>query len=54
MDPCDFWLFPILKTPLKGFRLLHAIPKEAFQNFFQRWRGCCAKCVESQVVYFED
>ncbi|PNF34001.1 hypothetical protein B7P43_G04643 [Cryptotermes secundus] len=45
---CDFWLFPRLKTPLKGCRFdsrediiqnvteqLHAIPKEAFQNCFQ-------------------
>ncbi|PNF28929.1 hypothetical protein B7P43_G18064 [Cryptotermes secundus] len=45
MAPCDFWLFPRLKTPLKGSRFdnrkdiqnataqLHAIPKESFHNY---------------------
>jgi hypothetical protein len=44
---CDFWLFPSLKTLLKGSCFdvqnamvqLHTIPKQAFQNFFQRWKG---------------
>ncbi|PNF35685.1 hypothetical protein B7P43_G17425 [Cryptotermes secundus] len=66
MAPCDFWLFPRWKTPLKGCHFdrhedviqnataqLHAIPKEAFQNCFQRWKGRWAKCVESQGAYFE-
>ncbi|PNF41545.1 hypothetical protein B7P43_G12310 [Cryptotermes secundus] len=60
IPPCDFWLFPRLKTPLKGSRFdnrldiiqnamaqLHAIPKEAFQNCFQRWKDHWAKCVWS-------
>jgi hypothetical protein len=51
MAPCDFWLFPGLKTPLKGSRFdscediiqnlmaqLHAVPKQAFQKCFQRWK----------------
>jgi histone-lysine N-methyltransferase SETMAR len=66
MTPCDFWLFPRLKTPLKGSRFdsredviqnataqLHTIPKQAFQNCFQRWKDRWAKCVESQGAYFE-
>ncbi|PNF20111.1 hypothetical protein B7P43_G04786 [Cryptotermes secundus] len=66
MANCDFWLFPKLKTQLKGRRFdsrkdikqnataqLHAIPKEAFQNCFQRWKNHWAKCVESQGAYFE-
>ncbi|PNF29695.1 hypothetical protein B7P43_G13063, partial [Cryptotermes secundus] len=32
---------------------LHAIPKGAFQNCFQRWKDRWAKCVESQGAYFE-
>jgi hypothetical protein len=65
MAPCDFWLFQRLKTPLKGCRFasrediiqnataqLHAIPKEAFQNCFQRWKDRWAKCVDSQGAYF--
>ncbi|PNF32543.1 hypothetical protein B7P43_G02463 [Cryptotermes secundus] len=66
MAPCDFWLYPRLKTPLKGSRFdscediiqnattqLHAITKEAFQNCFQRLKERWAKCVESQGAYFE-
>ncbi|PNF22745.1 hypothetical protein B7P43_G06664 [Cryptotermes secundus] len=66
MVPCDFWLFPILKTLLKGCRFhsrkdiiqnamaqLHAIPKEAFQDCFQRWKDHWANCVESQGAYLE-
>ncbi|PNF24888.1 hypothetical protein B7P43_G10165 [Cryptotermes secundus] len=66
MAPSDFWLFPRLKTPLKGCRFdsrkdiiqnakvqLHAIPKEVFQNCFQRWKDRWAKCVESQGAYSE-
>jgi hypothetical protein len=48
--PCDFWLFPRLKTPLKGSHFvsrediqnamahLHTIPEQAFQKYFQRWK----------------
>ncbi|PNF40093.1 hypothetical protein B7P43_G10714 [Cryptotermes secundus] len=53
MSPCDFWLFPRLKTPLGHTAQLHAIPKEAFQNCFQQWKDRWAKCVESQGAYLE-
>ncbi|PNF41644.1 hypothetical protein B7P43_G07642, partial [Cryptotermes secundus] len=59
MGPCDFWLFPRLKFDSREDIIqnktaqLHAIPKEAFQNCFQRWKDLCAKCVESQGAYFE-
>jgi hypothetical protein len=49
MAPCDFWLFPKLKMPLKGTRFesredilrnatawLITIPKDAFQKCFQQ------------------
>jgi hypothetical protein len=62
----DFWLFPRLKTPLKGSHFdshkdiiqnataqLHTIPKQAFLNCFQQWKGRWAECVESQGAYFE-
>jgi hypothetical protein len=55
-----------LNTPLKGSRFdirediiqnvtaqLHTIPKQAFQNCFQRWKDRWAKCVESQGANFE-
>jgi hypothetical protein len=52
MAPCDFWLFPKLKMPLKGTRFesredimrnvtawLITIPKDVFQKCFQQWRS---------------
>ncbi|KAJ4439803.1 hypothetical protein ANN_07931 [Periplaneta americana] len=51
LAPCDFWLFPKLKTPLKGSRFesreeimrnatreLNTIPKEDFQRCFRQWK----------------
>jgi len=65
MAPCDFWLFPKLKIPLKGKRfesredimqnatdLLKKIPQEAFQKCFQQWQDRW-KCVHHQGDYFE-
>jgi hypothetical protein len=62
MAPCDFSLFPRLKTPLKGSHFdsreditqnmmtqLHTIPEQAFQ----RWKDHWAKCVKPQGAYFE-
>jgi hypothetical protein len=63
MAPCDFWLFPKLKRPLKGSRFdsredivkkeLRSLPEEAFQKCLQQWKECWAKCAESQGAYFE-
>jgi hypothetical protein len=49
--PCDFWLFPKLKTALKGHRfsdiddiqghsktILKNIPEEEFQKCFEQWK----------------
>jgi hypothetical protein len=58
--PCDFWLFPKLKMPLKGARedimrnattQLNTIPKDAFQKCFQQWRFRWDKCVHYQGDY---
>jgi hypothetical protein len=48
---CDFWLFPKLKTALKGHRfsdianiqghamtILKSIPEEEFQKCFEQWK----------------
>jgi transposase len=64
--PCDFWLFPKLKRPLKGSRFdsrkdimrnatkdLRNLLGEALQKCFQQWKKCWAKCVESQGGCFE-
>jgi hypothetical protein len=67
MAPCDFWLFPQLKTVLKGNRfedideikrnatsMLNTIPKDSFKIRFQQWQGRWKKCVSSQGEYFEN
>ena len=66
MAPCDFWLFPKLKGPLKGQRFedvdsikgnaareLKAIPKTDFTKCFQQWQQRWAKCVAAGGMYFE-
>jgi hypothetical protein len=66
MNPCDFCLFPRLKTLVKGSCFdnredniqdvmvqLHTIPEQAFQKCFQQWKGRWAVCVESKGAYFE-
>lgn len=66
LSPCDFWLFPKLKTPLKGSRFesreeiirnatteLNTIPKEDFQRCFQQWKDRWAKSGQAQGAYFE-
>jgi transaldolase len=67
MAPCDFWLFPQLKTVLKGNRFedideieknatstLNTIPKDSFKICFQQWQNRWKKCVSSQGEYFEN
>lgn len=64
--PCDFWLFPRLKMPLKGHRFddketvetnttnaLKAIPKNEFQDCFQKWKGRWKRILQSNGDYFE-
>ena len=66
MDPCDFWLFPELKMPLKGTQFkskedimrnataqLDMIPQEAFQKCFQQRQDRWKKCVHYQGDYLE-
>jgi len=66
LAPADFFLFPELKSTLKGRRFdtfdeiqknstkeLFAIPKEAFQKAFQSWQKGWERCVASEGNYFE-
>jgi hypothetical protein len=63
---CDFWLFPKLKTALKGHRfsdiadiqghvtaILKTIPEEEFQKCFEQWKHRLTKCIGTQGDYFE-
>ncbi|KAJ4450782.1 hypothetical protein ANN_02212, partial [Periplaneta americana] len=60
LAPCDFWLFPKLKTPLKGSHFesreeimrnatteLNTIPKEDFQRCFRQWKDRWANTKEA-------
>ena len=66
LAPCDFWLFPKLKTILKGRRFqsredimkklteeLGSILEEEFKRCFKKWKKCWGKCVYHQGKYFE-
>jgi len=61
LDPNDFWLFPRIKSALKGRRFqytediqknmitaLKAIPQQEFQKYFQHWQHRWAKCTAAQ------
>jgi hypothetical protein len=58
LAPCDFWLFPKLKTALKGHRfsdiqgLVKSIPEEEFQKYFEQWKQRLSKCIGAQGDYF--
>ena len=64
--PCNFWLFPKLKRPLRGHRFdtikeiqaewkraLEAIPKIEINKCFDGWRKRWHKCIISGVDNFE-
>jgi len=65
LSPADFFLFPKLKSTLKGRRFdtfdeIHknstkefAILKEAFQKAFQSWQKHWERCVASEGNYSE-
>ena len=66
LAPCDFWLFPKLKRPLRGNRFesieeiqresaraLKAIPTEDFSACFEDWKKRWQKCIGAGGDYFE-
>lgn len=66
LAPCDFWLFPKLKSDLAGVRYesrsalgsaIHqyrrGIPEEDFTACFREWIRRLRKCVEANEEYFE-
>jgi transposase len=66
LAPADFFLFPKLKTTLKGrsfqiieeiqenaTRELRAITESAFQEAFQQWKKCWERGIASRRDYFE-
>jgi hypothetical protein len=66
LAPCDFWLFPKLKTALKCHRysdiadiqghattILQSIPQEEFQKCFEQCKHRLTKCIGAQGDYLE-
>ena len=66
LAPADFFLFPKLKTALKGhhfqtieeiqenaIRKLHSFTQSVFQEVFQQWKKCWEQCIASRGDYFE-
>lgn len=67
LSPPDFFLFPRLKSALKGKRFdsiediqanvkaaLAAIPEQAFGEAFESWKSRLQKCIDAGGAYFED
>ncbi|XP_050934319.1 zinc finger protein 280D [Lates calcarifer] len=66
LAPCDFFLFPKLKSKLKGHRLdtveeiqnesqvvLDSLTEREFQEAFQAWQERWEQCITAQGDYFE-
>jgi transposase len=61
LAPADFFLFPKLKSTLKGRRFHTVEIKEnslqdlraILQNTFQNWKKCWERCINSRGEYFE-
>jgi len=66
LAPCDFFLFPKIKSALKGIRfesmeevkrksakLLNALTKEDFQHCFDQWKKRMERCVARGGEYIE-
>jgi transposase len=66
LAPCDFFIFPRLKSTLKGKRFqdvseiqlnatrqLQAIPRQAYQTCVEKWKDRWIRCIQSGGSYFE-
>jgi hypothetical protein len=66
LAPADFFMFPKLKSSLKGSRFqkveeieknmprdLRAIPQNTFYIEFQNWKKRWERCIKSGGEYFE-
>ena len=66
LAPCDFFLFPELKKQLRGWHfetenaaillmneVLEVIPKDGFQDCFEKWFTRMKHCIDVGGHYFE-
>ena len=67
LAPADFFLFPKVKSSLKGHhhgtlsavkeactRTLKDLPESAYQGAFVSWQRRWQKCIDAQGMYFEE
>ncbi|XP_023723477.1 protein GVQW3-like [Cryptotermes secundus] len=67
LAPADFFLFPKVKSSLKGHhhgtlsaikeactRTLKDLPESAYQGTFVSWQRRWQKCIDAQGMYFEE
>jgi transposase len=67
LAPPDFFLFPWLKSSLKGHNFgtvksvqaavtnaLKEIPVQVFQVSYNAWQNCWQQCIDAKVCYFEE
>lgn len=66
LAPCDFWLNPTVKLPLRGQRFrnenevkialetaIKSLNKADFSNCFDSWFNRMRQCVDARGAYFE-
>jgi histone-lysine N-methyltransferase SETMAR len=66
LAPCDFFVFPRLKSTLKGKRFqdvaeiqlntkrqLQTIPRQAYQTCVEKWKDRWKRCIQSGELYFK-
>ncbi len=66
LSPCDFWVFPVLKSKIRGHRFediedikttvrhtLKEIPVSEYQDYFDKLLLHYRKCIASQGKYFK-
>jgi len=66
LKPCDFFLFQIAKSAMKGHHFestediqrsvtqaLNDVPQAAFQECYKQWQHCWKMCAQAQGMYFE-
>jgi hypothetical protein len=66
LDPCDFWLFPEIKYPLRGWKFnsnqkvievaeewCKELEKDGLPFVFKKWQEQWKKCIITEGDYFE-
>jgi hypothetical protein len=66
LSPCDFYLFPKLKSRVKGYHFqtpdsvqkvvtdaMKTLTDADFQSWYEAWKIRWTKCVASEKCYFE-